>query len=160
MLARLVDQGIVNVESHGPLSVYGLNRCHVAAPHLVALTQSRAEIIRRIKAEIDTWRLHPWHASLFGSFARGEAGVESDIDVLIVRESTHDSSADDIWVEQLDALALGVRSWTGNEAQVIDLSRDALTDMVEHGDPLVDSWRADSVHLVGHRLAHSLKALT
>src|SRR5690349_10903574 len=85
-LARLVRQGIVLVEEHGHANLYRLNRDHVAAAPILALTRLRGQILDNIIGAIGDWSVPPVHASLFGSFARGDADEASDIDILLVSE--------------------------------------------------------------------------
>src|SRR5659263_494402 len=82
VLARLVDQGIVLAEEHPSATFYLLNREHVAAEAILALTRVRTTIIERITDALSVWSPAPVHASLFGSFARAEATSTSDIDIL------------------------------------------------------------------------------
>jgi hypothetical protein len=49
--------------------LYLLNRDHVAAEAVVALTRLRTSIIERIIAALSSWSPEPVHASLFGSVA-------------------------------------------------------------------------------------------
>ena len=58
----------------------------------------------------------------------------------------------DARAERVDELAGHIRRWTGNPAHIVDLTPDVLAAMVAAEDPLVDSWRADHVHLAGTRL--------
>jgi predicted nucleotidyltransferase len=156
VLARLVEQGIVLADEHPHATLYVFNRDHVAAGPIVALTRLRAEIVNRIAAAVAGWQPPLVHASLFGSFARGEAGTASDIDVLLVLAP--DAAGDlESRTAQLDRLAADIRTWTGNRAQIIDTTLETLSEMITSEDPLVDSWRADHVHLAGTRLLDLLR---
>lgn len=157
VLARLVAQGVVVVDAPGRYPVYRLNREHVSAPHIEALTVVRREIIDRIVGALAAWELAPAHAGLFGSFARGTADADSDIDVLIVRPEGMDAGVEDTWANQLAHLQDKIRSWTGNAAQLVELSPSTLALMARRDDPLVDSWRAEEVHLHGERLLDLLR---
>jgi len=159
VLARLVTQGVVLVETPARYPVYRLNREHVAVPHIEALTQVRDQILGNIRAEVAAWDLKPLHAGLFGSFARGDADSESDIDVLLVRPNAPSTLDEDTWLEQVDRLDRRIRAWTGNAAQIIDLAPAALDRMARADDPLVDSWRAEDVHLHGEILVDLLRRL-
>ena len=159
MLARLVAQGVVVVDTPGRYPVYRLNREHVAVPHIEALTAVRREIIDRIGGELAGWQLVPTYAGLFGSFARGTADADSDIDMLIVRPDGMDAAVEDAWSDQLAHLQDKIRSWTGNAAQLVDLAPSTLVLMARQDDPLVDSWRAEEVHLHGERLLDLLRRL-
>jgi predicted nucleotidyltransferase len=157
VLARLVEQGIVLAEDHPPARLYLLNREHVAADAIVALTRLRIEILGRITKELSQWSPEPLHASLFGSFARGEAGVSSDIDILLVGGPA-DSADEGSRAEQVDRLAVDIHRWTGNRAHVIEVTPDTLGAMIAADDPLVESWRSDTVHLMGARLLDLLRS--
>ena len=160
VLGRLVRQGVVVSDRSTRYSVYSLNRDHVAAPYIEALARVRVEIIQRIGAEIDGWQISPLHAGLFGSFARGRADSDSDIDVLLVRPSLDGRGRQDTeerWMEQIDRLGRRIRSWTGNHAQIIDLTHTTLQQMDRDGDPLVESWRADGIPVHGGRLVDVLR---
>lgn len=156
VLARLVEQGIVLADEHPHATLYVLNRDHVAAGPIVALTRLRADIVDRIAAAVTDWQPPVVHASLFGSFARGEAATASDIDVLLIRSPAAAGDIESRTV-QLDRLAADIRLWTGNRAQIIAITLETLTGMITDNDPLVESWRADHVHLAGARLLDLLR---
>lgn len=159
VLARLVHQGIVLADEHPHATLYALNRDHVAADAVLALTRLRGAVIDRIIGAVDA---APWpvlHASLFGSFARGEATADSDIDILVVFESD-DPSSSDVRAAFLDDLAGSVRRWTGNRADVVNPTPAMLAEMVAAHDPLLASWRADHVHVTGVRLLDLLRRVS
>lgn len=139
--------------------VYRLNRDHVAARHIENLSNVRDEILSRIRGVVTNWSIAPLHAGLFGSFARGEAGSDSDVDLLLVRPKRLGAAAEATWFDQLDQLDGRIRAWTGNDAQIVDLAPAALRQMDRQHDPLVDSWRADDIWLHGERLMDLLRQL-
>ncbi len=159
VLARLVRQGVVLVETPARYPLYRLNREHVAVRHIEALTRVRDEIFERIRAQVADWRVKPLHAGLFGSFARGTADSDSDIDVLLVRPESLTEPDEDTWLSQLDGLDRGIRAWTGNAAQIVDLAPATLRQMAREDDPLVDSWRVEDIPVYGERLLQLLRAL-
>jgi predicted nucleotidyltransferase len=130
------------------------HRAHVAAEAIIALTRLRGVIIDRITAALQDWSPQPVHASLFGSFARGEATTDSDIDVLVVVDPAADADTVEEAVDRLDA---DVRRWTGNAAHIVGRKPDTLAVMVAADDPLVRSWRADHIDLIGTRLLDLLR---
>lgn len=159
VLARLVGQGVVLVETPARYPVYRLNREHVAVPHIEALTRVRGELFDRIRAEVSSWKVEPIHAGLLGSFARGTANSDSDIDVLLVRPGALGDVTEADWLEQLDRLQHQIAAWTGNAAQIIDLTPATLGQMARDTDPLVDSWRADDIPLHGERILDLVRRL-
>ncbi|MGL4174763.1 MAG: nucleotidyltransferase family protein, partial [Dermatophilaceae bacterium] len=151
--------GVVSVETTARHSVYRLNREHLAARQIVELSLLRDELFQRIRTEVAGWRVEPTHVGLFGSFARGAADSDSDIDILLVRPPTLTQSDEDTWLSQIDDLERRLRAWTGNDAQIVDLTLDALGRMVREEDPLVDSWRADDLHVHGERILDVLRTV-
>lgn len=159
VLARLVTQGIVLADQHPNATLYLLNRDHVAADAIVALTRLRTMIIDRITDGLSSWSPEPVHASLFGSFARGEATTTSDIDILVVIGPA--GAADqDARATQIDQLSADVLRWTGNRGHIVDPTPDVLAAMIAADDPLVASWRADHIHLLGTRLLDLLRSVS
>lgn len=159
VLARLVTQGVVLVETPARYPIYRLNRDHVAVRHIEALTRVRDEIVGNIREEVAGWGIKPSHAGLFGSFARGDADRDSDIDVLLVRPDSPTDLDEDAWLEQLDGLDRRIRAWTGNAAQIVDLSPATLGTMARDADPQVDSWRAEDIQVYGETLLEVLRRL-
>ncbi len=159
VLERLVGQGIVLEDHHAHATLFALNREHVAAEAIVSVAMARARVVERIVGAVEAGTISWLHASLFGSFARGEATADSDIDVLFVRDSA-DGVLNDDREAFVDGLSQSIRRWTGNRAQIVDLDLGALAEMVVEKDPLVDSWCADQVHLSGMRLPELLRSVT
>lgn len=159
VLARLVVQGVVLVETPARYPIYRLNREHLAARHIEALSKVRGELVGLIRSEVADWEVEPIHAGLFGSFARGTADAESDIDVLLVRPEALADGDDVAWLEQVGRLDQHITAWTGNAAQIIDLTPATLSQMARDADPLVDSWRADDIVLQGQRILDLLRRL-
>ena len=116
-LRRLAEEGLVQAEEAGNAYLYTFNREHLAAPAVELLADIRRELERRLRAEIAEWTLAPVHVSIFGSAARGDGDVRSDIDVFVVRP-TDVSEDNPRWREQLDRLSDHVYAWTGNRAAV------------------------------------------
>jgi predicted nucleotidyltransferase len=159
VLTRLAAQGIVLAEEHLNATFYLLNRDHVAADAIVALTRVRTTIIDRITDALSHWSPEPAHASLFGSFARGEATTTSDIDILVV-VGPAGAADQNARAAQIDQLSADVLRWTGNRGQIVDATPDILAAMIAAEDPLLTSWRADHIHLMGTRLLDLLRSVS
>ena len=84
-LRRLSEEGVVHAVEAGNAYLYTLNRDHLAAPALELLADVRAELERRLDDEIADWEIAPAHVSIFGSAARGDGDMSSDIDLFVVR---------------------------------------------------------------------------
>jgi len=148
VLARLVGQGLVRVTEAGPSLLYTANRDHLAWPAVETLTSIRRRLLGQLVELIAGWDPAPRHLSLFGSAARGDGGVDSDIDLLLLRP---DAVAEDCepWAGQVDRLRERVQAWTGNHCQVFQLDTARLAQHVAAGDPLIDTWRRDAVTVTG-----------
>ena len=147
-LNRLVEQGLVDREEAGRAFLFTLNREHLAAPAVEVLAHLRGELLKRLRATIDSWDIAAVHVSLFGSAARGEGDTSSDIDLFIVRPEKVDSE-DPRWREQLDLLARQVQRWTGNRAGIAEVSKAALDRIRKEKPPIVDELRADAITITG-----------
>lgn len=148
VLNRLSKTGLVHVHDAGNSLLYSLNRRHLAADAVLQLADLRQRFIAMLSEEIGRWALQPLHASLFGSAARGDGTVESDVDLLLVRSDSQDE-LDMRWQEQLLMLAELIDARTGNRAQMYDLSAGGLRKHVSTGEPIVDEWRRDAITLIG-----------
>lgn len=147
-LGRLVEQGIVRATLMGRNNVFELNREHVAAGVAILLADLRNTLWQRLETELRAWPVSPIYACVFGSAARGDGDEASDIDLLLVHPhfpgekkppatglskqlidelgaallSSEQVQAATRWEQQLDRLREQLHEWTGNHAQVVDMS--------------------------------------
>lgn len=155
VLHRLVAQGLVTAREAGSASLFVLNREHVAAGIVEGLLRLRVELIERIRDEVEGWSSPPVHVSVFGSAARADGHVESDIDLFIVRPE--DLAEDDPqWREQLHRLAERIERWSGNNASLHEVSPKGLKAALRRGEPIIASLRDASVVLAGPEIADLL----
>jgi predicted nucleotidyltransferase len=125
VLDRLVRQGTVRVNLAGPVKLFSLNRDHLAADAILALSRLRAQLLERLVAEVDSWQVKPLAAAVFGSAARNEAGPDSDVDILVIRPARRSPEAP-VWRTQVAELQTAVTKWTGNDARVLEYGADEL----------------------------------
>jgi predicted nucleotidyltransferase len=155
VLGRLADHGLVSVQEAGPALLYVLNRDHLVAPLVESLANLRGELFERIRQQLAAWLVWPVSAVLFGSAARGDGGLHSDVDVFLVRSDEVD--ADDAqWREQVAELAAAITRWTGNAASMIEASAEEARAMFERGEPVVRDLMRDAVPLAGESIADVL----
>lgn len=148
VLGRLVEQGLVHVNEAGASLLYVANREHLAWPAVESLAGLRRLLLARIEAAVSDWETKPLHASLFGSAARGDGDVRSDIDLFVIRPARTAEDSEP-WAGQVDRLRQAVHAWTGNPCQVFQLDVDRLAEHVAASDHLVDQWRRDAITLYG-----------
>lgn len=148
VLRRLASQGIVTVETVGPSKVYRLNREHLAAPHIIALSILGEMLTQRLGERFAAWRIPPVYAALFGSAVRGEMRAESDIDLFVVHPDAVPAD-DPVWNDQVHHLARDASTWTGNDVRVLDLSEAEVVTGIGQGAGVVVAIRDEGRSLYG-----------
>ncbi|MGH3682087.1 MAG: nucleotidyltransferase domain-containing protein [Natronosporangium sp.] len=145
---RLADHGLVSVQEAGNARLYALNRDHIAAPVVLAMTGLRGALFARIRTQLASWRVPPVSALVFGSTARGDGDVESDVDVFLVRPDDVDADAPG-WRAQVSELSRAITRWTGNRASMIEVSVAEARAMHERDDPVAIELARDAVPMTG-----------
>src|SRR3954451_3606988 len=136
-LKALTQLGLVHTQTIGRAGVHTINEDHVSVPPLRALLDPMAaltEIVREavgndVKAVI-----------LFGSIARGEASIQSDVDLAVIAPVGWDGSTD---VED------AVRARLGNDCDVLVFTPEDFTRLLDTGEPVAQEILADGVALIG-----------
>lgn len=152
-LNRLTSEGVVHVEPAGRANLYRLNRSHVLAPLLLGAVAATAEVQRTLVTTIKSWAIPCVHAALYGSMARGEAGPQSDIDVLVVRPAGLSTDDEAAWDDQLADTESHVHAFTGNDLSWLDTTVADLTRAAAADEPLLRSWRDEAIVLIGEPLS-------
>ncbi|WP_337062372.1 nucleotidyltransferase domain-containing protein [Kineococcus sp. G2] len=146
-LHRLLAHGLLLAEDTGPAVQYRLNRDHVLAGAVLAAVNATGTVEERLVERLRQWSLPAVAAVLFGSWARGEAGPDSDLDLLLVRDDGVD--LDGPWGEQVHRLGEDLEALTGNAVQFVQVTRSQLSTAVREGQPLLAGLRADGRVLAG-----------
>ena len=149
-LKRLVEHGLVEAREAGSgvVTLYTLNKDHLAVEPVLSLLELRQTFVQRLTLELDAWRLPPYHASLFGSAARGDGDTKSDIDILLVRPAGVAAEAPD-WSRQLHDLRERILRWTGNHAGIVEVSLEELERLKHERPPVVEELEQDAITLMG-----------
>ncbi|MEQ1703427.1 MAG: nucleotidyltransferase domain-containing protein [Ilumatobacteraceae bacterium] len=112
------------------------------------MSDLRTAAIKRIHELVESWAVQPDAVWLFGSAARGDGTVDSDVDLLVVRPV--DLRADDTtWNEQTMGLNEHVLAWTGNRCDVLEYTAKELGVLARHNDPLVVEILHDAITIAG-----------
>jgi len=148
VLDRLVGHGVVLRNEAGRAQVYRLNWDHVAAEPLAQLTELRPRLFERLREGFQYWEPAPFHVSVFGSAARGDGDLDSDIDVFIVRpHAVHED--DEQWRGSVDFLGDQIFEWTGNHAGIAEVGQHDLGRLRQDRPAIVESIRDEAVDIVG-----------
>lgn len=156
VLDRLVAHGLVERTEAGRAFMYVLDRDHLLAPAVEQMAGARVELVRRLREAIGAWAVPAIHASLFGSTARGDGGLTSDVDLFLVRPAGVDAE-DGVWREQINDLAESVRRWTGNHAGMAEVSESELPQLRRNRPPIVEEVGADAIDLAGQPARQALR---
>lgn len=147
ILDELVALGLVDMQKVGPANAYTLNRGHVLWDPIEKILASRAVVASAVEDTIREVTVGVVvSAAIYGSMARGEAGPDSDVDVIVVWE---DGATEDQRDGVLEALEERVRRLTRNRVQVLAVTNGELARLVEHDDPLIASIRRDGTTVTG-----------
>jgi predicted nucleotidyltransferase len=138
-LKALERLGLVRSRTVGRAGVHTINEEHAAIPPLRALVDPIHTLKEVIERAIDP---KVQAVLLFGSIARGEATVDSDVDLAVI--------ADHDWQGQVD-LEDTVRSRLGNKCDVLAFTSTEFTELAHTGEPVVYDILRDGIALVGSK---------
>ena len=145
VLPRLVDLGIVERREVPPSSLFRLVPEHVATRALLELADARNAVLTEMGRTASRIRPAPASVIAFGSFARGDSDLHSDIDVIIVRPTDTDAD-DDRWSATIERWRTSMSRVAGSTVQILEvdvaevpakLSSDAQLWLDVHRDGLV-----------------------
>mgnify|MGYP001289397302 CR=1 FL=1 len=154
VLRRMVDDGLLQSSHAGQAVLFEPNRTHLLWPAVQQLVHEADQAVwtlsRRISVTIEeTLELDEAHGvtgALFGSVARGDSGPDSDVDVLLI-------TPDDLPEPAVETLVVEVirtvEAATGNDGNVLQLSRQQFDDLARTHDPMVTSLMADATVFFG-----------
>jgi hypothetical protein len=148
VLNRLAGQGLVHVSRAGPSLLYVANRDHLAWEAVEILTSLRRRLFDRLRAVFPGWDPRPLHVSVYGSAARRDGGVGSDVDLFVLRPDGVPEESEP-WAGEIDRVRQDVHARTGNPCHIFQLDIARLSQHLDAGDPLLDEWRRDAIVLHG-----------
>jgi len=150
VLAHLTQVGIVERREAPPSSLFRLAHMHVAAPLILGLSHSPSRVLREIGTYAATMCPAPSSIIVFGSVARGEADIRSDLDAVVVRP---------VDVPDTEEWGLAVEEWrsfaatlTGNPVAVLEILEADLAGKLNSDEPLWSGVVRDGVVVHGPSL--------
>jgi predicted nucleotidyltransferase len=147
VLDRLVEHGLVIAEPTNRGHVYNLNREHLLTPAVLSAVRARQELFKRLADSVGALDRAPLHASLFGSFARGDGDESSDIDLFLVLQEGQAETPR--WEAQMRNLEDQVLAWTGNRLETLTVDLDAFRRAVHNQEHFIDELLTDAHDLTG-----------
>jgi predicted nucleotidyltransferase len=147
VLRRLTGQGIILSERIGNAFAYRFNHDHLAAQHIMGLARLQETFLARLEDLLEAWRIPPVYAAVFGSAARGQMTMSSDIDLLLVRPYT---AAEPDWEDQVNDLAMTVTRWLGNDTRVLEFTEDEVV-MRGREEPVLNDVLQEGLTVAGMR---------
>lgn len=151
VMPELVRLGLVERRDVPPSAQFRLVRENVASQAILALADARAGVLRHIGEAASRIAPEPVAVVVFGSFARGEADSDSDIDVAVVRADTVDED-DETWWNSLERWRREVQAITGNSVELLDLSATEASRKLRSRAELWRNIRRDGVVVRGVEL--------
>jgi predicted nucleotidyltransferase len=132
VLPGLVAVGLVERREAPPSALFRLVRDHIAAGPILALSRTRDRMIQEMRQIADLLPVPPASVVIFGSFARGEADAESDIDTLLVRPSGT-SESDEAWSVSVQQWIERVGDVSGNRVEVLEVDENDVPARLDGG---------------------------
>ncbi|GMR01881.1 MAG: hypothetical protein BMS9Abin20_0203 [Acidimicrobiia bacterium] len=151
VLPGLVELGLVERREAPPSSLFRLVPEHVAAGPLVALARARDGAIEEMGRVTAMLPVVPESVIVFGSFARGEADTESDIDTVFVRPAGFDES-DEAWSASVDEWRSRIRRISGNPVEVLEIGSEEISARLSSRQPVWRDIRREGVVVHGRSL--------
>jgi len=151
ILPGLVELGLVERREAPPSSLFQLVREHVAAGPLVALARSRDDAIEEMGRVAAVLPVIPASVIVFGSFARGEADAESDIDTVFVRPVGIDES-DEAWADSVEQWRSRIHRTSGNPVEVLEVGSEEISARLSSTQPVWQDIRSEGIVVHGRSL--------
>jgi len=155
-LERLSLHGLCTKEELGGRSLYSLNYDHVLYGAVRQSLEADGNLVKRLRDAVVGWRLKPIAAILFGSAARRDGDVYSDIDLLLLHPRMTTTARERHWAPQLHELRALVRRWSGNHLQVLDWSQQSLRKSLANKEVVLNEIQREGVLLYGRSFASLL----
>lgn len=144
----LVELGVVERREAPPSALFRFVPENVASRAITALTRSRHTVLDEMGSVATRLDSPPVSIVVFGSFARGEADSESDIDVLVVRPL--DVEEDDLsWREALDGWREHVSRLAGNRVETLEVTEQDMPRLLRSRKPLWTDVQREGVVVFG-----------
>jgi predicted nucleotidyltransferase len=147
ILRELAALGILNRTDAGNAALYELSPTNLAASLILQICNLRQRLFEAMRAqskEMSEREPGVWIAA-FGSTARGNSTLESDIDVVIVRPDLAGPDRRDLWDRMILEFSESISSLAGNAVNPVEYWRSE----VDPGRPFWKEVLRDEVTIAG-----------
>lgn len=151
VLPGLVELGLVERREAPPSSLFRLVPEHIAAGPLVALARGRDGVVEEMGRVAAALPVKPESVIGFGSFARGEADAESDIDVVFVRPDGVDDS-DEAWADSVEQWRSRIHRVSGNPVEILEVGSEEVRARLSSRQPVWRDIRREGIVVHGRAL--------
>lgn len=158
VLPGLVDLGVIERREVPPSSLFRLVPEHIATQLLLDLSNVRGRMIAEMGRAAGKIRPVPVSVIAYGSFARGDGDVGSDIDVIIVRPTGIDED-DEQWLRTTERWRTTVNRMSGNVVEVLEVDADDVEKKLAGKSSLWSDVRRDGVVLFGSAIGELLSGV-
>jgi len=152
VLPGLVSLGMVERRDVPPAALFRVVSDHVAVRAVMELSRARDVVlgeIGRLAAELSP---PPVSVIVFGSLARGDAGLDSDIDVVVVRPGAVGEESE-AWRHDVEAWRQEVRRLSGNAVEIVEVGEREIGRLLRSRRPMWRDVVRDGVVVYGAPLA-------
>ncbi|MGH9059831.1 MAG: nucleotidyltransferase domain-containing protein, partial [Acidimicrobiales bacterium] len=137
----LAELGIVERRTMPGSVLVRLTPSNVTSHLIRQLTDLRSPALAAMRREAGSITPAPVSLTAFGSFARGQAGRDSDVDVFAVRPREA-AELEELWTDSLGAWVDAARRITGNPVHVIEVE---CSDIVPGSGRPTPPWLTDAM---------------
>ena len=157
VLPGLVELGLVERREAPPSSLFRLVPEHLATGPLLSLARARDGVIEEMGRGAAALDVAPLSVIVFGSFARGEADSESDIDAVFVRPAGVDES-DEAWANSVEQWRSRIRRVSGNPVEVLEVGSEEIGGRLRSRQPVWRDIRVEGIVVHGRALNKLVEA--
>ena len=150
VLPRLVELGIVRRTEVPPSALFELPERSFGAQLVHQLSDAHGALLRELRTTASKLRPAPASVVLFGSAAAGEARVESDIDLLIVRPANDVDDA--AWTTSLMKWVSRIREFSGNPVNLVEENEADIPKLLGSRRSLWQTIRSQGLLVAGKPL--------
>ncbi|MGH8994919.1 MAG: nucleotidyltransferase family protein [Acidimicrobiales bacterium] len=150
ILPELAALGILERADVPPSTVYRLVEDNVASRTIRQLARSRDFVLAEFGELAKAMPSPPLSIVVFGSFARGDAGPDSDIDVVMVHRSGVETTSK--WSDGVEQWRRAVRRLTGNEVEVMEVDERDIGSLLRSRRPVWQDIAREGIAVFGKTL--------